>query len=386
MKKRYVLILFVLAVFLFASCATKATEPTETISQPAIAIQEAPVEVPAAEEPVPVESAEVEVVESEPAEVAPAVEEQGQAVAETPVEEPVVVSETTISDAQIIEQFSYVYGHLLGTNIASQGVKIHPAFFALGSSDFVNYADMKLTMEDVNQAFVDYQAYLDGTMEEATVMEGASDDPMVPKSLFERFSYGYGYLVMYNVMTEGITVDIDRYNAGITDATVGVPLTFSDEEINGMFAAYEDMLYRQYQEAMDAFANENLAQAEAFLAENAVKEGVVTTTSGLQYKVITEGNGKKPTSTDTIKVDYKVSFIDGTTGDNSYDRGEPSVFSMLNLIPGFVEGAEIMSEGGYYQFYIHPDLAYGELGNDAIPPNTLLIMDVELHEVMPVTE
>ena len=94
------------------------------------------------------------------------------------------------------------------------------------------------------------------------------------------------------------------------------------------------------------------------------------------------GEGALPTSEDTVKVDYMITFLDGSTGDNSYSRGEPSTFKLANLIPGFAEGVKLMPAGSHYRFYVHPSLAYGEAGNEMIPPNTLLIFDVELHEIV----
>lgn len=130
-------------------------------------------------------------------------------------------------------------------------------------------------------------------------------------------------------------------------------------------------------------AAENKAKGEAFLAQNKTAEGVVTTESGLQYKVITEGTGKKPSATSKVKCHYEGTFLNGAKFDSSYDRNEPAVFGLNQVIAGWTEGVQLMSEGSKYEFYIPYDLAYGENGAPgAIPPYATLKFVVELIEVL----
>jgi FKBP-type peptidyl-prolyl cis-trans isomerase len=127
-------------------------------------------------------------------------------------------------------------------------------------------------------------------------------------------------------------------------------------------------------------ADPNLEKGEAFLKDNAKKEGVKTTASGLQYKVLKEGTGKAPKATDNVKVHYKGTLLDGTEFDSSYKRGEPATFPLNRVIPGWTEGVQLMKEGAKYQFTIPSKLAYGERGTPGgpIPPNATLIFEVEL--------
>ena len=127
-----------------------------------------------------------------------------------------------------------------------------------------------------------------------------------------------------------------------------------------------------------AAAEKNKTEGAAFLAKNKAKAGVKTTASGLQYEVVKEGNGKKPKATDTVKVDYTGTKIDGTKFDSSIDRGEPATFPLNGVIKGWTEGLQLMSEGAEYKLYIPAELAYGENAPPTIGPNATLVFDVKL--------
>lgn len=126
-----------------------------------------------------------------------------------------------------------------------------------------------------------------------------------------------------------------------------------------------------------------LARGEKFLQENAAKEGVVSTTSGLQYKIVREGEGRRPSASDTVVVHYRGTLIDGTEFDSSYKRGEPIEFPLNRVIAGWTEGVQLMQEGAEFRFFIPSKLAYGPRGaGRVIGPNEALIFDVELLEVV----
>ncbi|MDO4440686.1 MAG: FKBP-type peptidyl-prolyl cis-trans isomerase [Moraxella sp.] len=194
----------------------------------------------------------------------------------------------------------------------------------------------------------------------------------------QKISYIIGYEQGQNLknMTEqtGEKLDIEIYNKAVADAVAGKESALTDEQIEAVGKAYEE---RKLKEAQDK-AVKNKADGEKFLAENATKEGVKTTASGLQYKVITEGTGPTPKATDTVIVNYEGKLIDGKVFDSSYERGMPAQFKVNEVIKGWTEGLQLMKKGSKYELYVPSELAYGEAGNPAIEPNSVLIFTVEL--------
>ncbi len=177
-----------------------------------------------------------------------------------------------------------------------------------------------------------------------------------------------------------IEVDQAALEAGFNDA-LAESLQFEADEIQG-FAQASDTKLREAQTALaSASAEENIAKGQAFLEENAKKEGVETTESGLQYEVVTAAEGASPASTDTVTVHYKGTLIDGTEFDSSYSRGEPASFPLNRVIPGWTEGLQLMTVGSTYRFYIPSELGYGTRAAGSIPPNSTLIFDVELLDI-----
>jgi len=163
---------------------------------------------------------------------------------------------------------------------------------------------------------------------------------------------------------------------GIEQAESG-DTSVSETQINMFLSTY----FRQIQQEK---ADKNLKEGEAFLAANKLKDGVKTTASGLQYKVIQEGTGKTPTGNDMVKCQYKASFTNGDVWDSSYDKGEPAQFPLNGVIKGWTEGLQLMKEGGKYELYVPAQLGYGERGaGKKIAPNSVLVFQIELLQVIP---
>jgi FKBP-type peptidyl-prolyl cis-trans isomerase FklB len=203
------------------------------------------------------------------------------------------------------------------------------------------------------------------------------DKPAQLKDQKDKFSYAVGLNIGMNFKRQNIDTNPDMITAGIKDAMAGKPQMTTDQVKETMMAFEKDMEQRQ----ADA-SKKNAADAEKFLAANKSKDGVKTTASGLQYKVVKEGNGPQPKSTDTVTVNYRGTLIDGTEFDSSYKRGVPATFPLAGVIKGWTEGLQLMKVGGKYQFFIPPGLAYGDHApTPQIPPGSALIFEVELMNV-----
>jgi len=155
----------------------------------------------------------------------------------------------------------------------------------------------------------------------------------------------------------------------------------TDEQAATIRQEYVQKRQAAQQAETAAAGGQNLAEGQKFLAENKLQEGVQTTVSGLQYKVLTMGDGAKPAATDSVKVHYRGTLLDGTEFDSSYARNEPISFALNRVIAGWTEGVQLMPIGSKYMFYIAPDLAYGESGGGPIPPNSTLVFEVELLDI-----
>lgn len=171
-------------------------------------------------------------------------------------------------------------------------------------------------------------------------------------------------------------IDIDAMLAGIKDAMADQPSKVSDEETG-------QLLQKLQQQIMESRFAANKGEGEVFLAENGKKDGVKTTASGLQYKVITEGKGRTPKATDTVSTHYRGTFLDGNEFDSSYKRNQPAEFGVTQVIAGWTEALQLMKEGGKLQLWVPYALAYGEQGRPpAIPPYSMLIFEVELLKIV----
>lgn len=212
--------------------------------------------------------------------------------------------------------------------------------------------------------------------------EATGDAASSPASLDNdtaRAGYTVGYSVAQNVSSElGAGLDSGAFQQGVADALAGRESRLTEAEAA---AAMESLRASQVQVRSD-LAAANLADGEAFLAENGAREGVVTTASGLQYEVITEGDGPKPLATDTVVTHYHGTLIDGTVFDSSVERGAPATFPLNRVIPGWTEGLQLMPVGSKWRLFVPPGLAYGERGAGAdIGPNATLVFEVELLEI-----
>ena len=199
----------------------------------------------------------------------------------------------------------------------------------------------------------------------------------------DKLSYALGIGIGSQLAGMGAKeLNIDDFAQAIKDVISGSELKVDNAEAQTLVQNFFQEQEAKQQAAAAEAGKVAKATGEAFLAENGKKDGVVTLPSGLQYQVLKEGNGKKPSATDQVVCHYEGTLIDGTVFDSSYKRNQPATFGLNQVIAGWTEGVQLMQEGAKYRFFIPYDLAYGERGAGAqIPPLAALVFDVELIEV-----
>jgi FKBP-type peptidyl-prolyl cis-trans isomerase len=203
------------------------------------------------------------------------------------------------------------------------------------------------------------------------------------KTLEDRFSYASGLEWAERLKAEGIKLNADLMAEAMRAVFDGGKTKMSKEEAAATIGIYREVHEKEKAERREVAAEKNKKEGEPFLKENAKKEGVVVTKSGLQYKVLTHGNGRyKPKEDDNVKIHYRATVIDGTEFDNTYARNKPHVGMPRDLIQGVSEALQLMTEGSKWQLWIPADLAYGEEGSDPwVTPNAVLIFEMELLEI-----
>jgi FKBP-type peptidyl-prolyl cis-trans isomerase FklB len=210
----------------------------------------------------------------------------------------------------------------------------------------------------------------------------AQEKKLELNSVKDKVSYGIGLNIGKDFKEQGIDIDVNLLARGIKDSLAGSEPALTEPQMKEAFEAFQKEVVAKQEVKAKESADKNLKAGEAFLAENAKKEGVVTLPSGLQYKVIEEGSGKTPKASDTVTVNYRGTLIDGKEFDSSYKRGEPATFPVSGVIAGWTEALQLMKEGAKWQLVIPPGLAYGEKGaGPVIGPNSTLVFEVELIKV-----
>jgi len=205
----------------------------------------------------------------------------------------------------------------------------------------------------------------------------AQDKSPELKDQKDKVSYSIGLNIGFSLSREKVPLSMDALESGIRDAIANKPRMTEEEVKNTMQAFQKDMVEKQKEAG-----EKNASDGTKFLEDNKKKPGVKTTPSGLQYKVMSEGNGAQPKATDMVTVNYKGTLIDGSEFDSSYKRNEPATFPLNGVIKGWTEGVQLMKKGAKYQFFIPANLAYGERSPGAgIPPNSTLIFEIELLDI-----
>ncbi len=202
---------------------------------------------------------------------------------------------------------------------------------------------------------------------------------LVLKTQKDKASYAIGMNIAMGIQKQSIDVDANIVARGLKDALAGGKTLLTDDEATAAMKDLQAEMKKAQEEKMQLAGDANKKEGDAFLAANKAKEGVVTLPSGLQYKILTEGAGPKPTASDSVVCNYRGTLINGTEFDSSYKRGQPATFPVGQVIKGWTEALQLMPVGSKWQLFIPSDLAYGPRGAGRdIGPNAALIFEVEL--------
>ncbi|MBI5376970.1 MAG: FKBP-type peptidyl-prolyl cis-trans isomerase [Candidatus Schekmanbacteria bacterium] len=209
--------------------------------------------------------------------------------------------------------------------------------------------------------------------------QASAEESQLLKTEKEKVSYGIGVDVGRNFKKLGINIDMDILLNGLKDGYSGNKIMMDEKDLRETMNTYQSDLLKKQAQSRIATAEKNKKSGEAFLSDNKNKEEVVTLPSGLQYKILKAGDGKKPASSDTVECNYRGTLINGTEFDSSYNRGQSATFKVNGVIPGWTEALQLMPTGSKWLLFVPSQLAYGERGAGRdIGPNETLIFEVEL--------
>ena len=212
-----------------------------------------------------------------------------------------------------------------------------------------------------------------------TAATPATSKPLTLTTDKQKLSYAIGMNIGEGMKRDADDIDPAIVMQGLKDALAGGKLLMTDVEAKGVMNNFRAEMIKKKQAEEQRLSETNKQAGEKFLADNKAKEGVVTLPSGLQYKIVKQGTGPKPTATDTVVTNYRGTLIDGTEFDSSYKRGEPATFPVGQVIKGWTEALQLMPVGSKWELYVPADLAYGQRSpGPEIGPNSTLIFDVEL--------
>jgi len=364
---------------------------------------DAPSEVPAeAPEPVAAEEQEIEVIIEEPDAAQQQAEAQMREAAEAMLEAQAQEAADDIEPryTEEMDQLSYGFGIQLAETLQMIDAPVNLNVLEAGLTAALSEDELAISEDQVAEIIGAFQAdqmekrqremageEIDDTVDEeaqAAIDEEAGDDPAASEK--NRFSYSIGVQVGMTMETPsgdpmGIRPAI--FMEGVRDVMEEREMGMSERQLTDVMMAYQQKMQAEHMESMQRDAVENIAAAEAFMAENATQEGVEIIEEGfLHYEVIEAGDGPTPAETDTVRVHYEGTLIDGTEFDSSYGRGMPAEFGLNQVIQGWTRGLAHMNVGAKWKLYIHPDWAYGEMGRPGIPPNSVLIFTVELLDIV----
>ena len=269
---------------------------------------------------------------------------------------------------------------MLGMAVSAQEVTIKRGKATMSEADY-NILKQKA------DAYESVQKALNETLEAYQQQQKMNDmyRPIELKNFNDSASYAIGKDIYQNWLRDNLGINGQAAGQSMIDCYKGQN-TWSEAMMRPLLQRFQQEFEKRQQaehEQMMASKDENIAAGEKFLKENALNKSVYQTKSGLQYKILQKGNGKKPNANNKVKVHYTGKLLDGKVFDSSVDRGQPAEFFLNQVIPGWTEGLQLMDVGSKYILYIPYNLAYGEQVVGAIPPGSTLIFEVELLDILP---
>lgn len=292
-----------------------------------------------------------------------------------------------------LKDVSYALGFGIGKNLMRKDIGLDPATVDEGIQAGLSGSGSRMTEAEMREIMTAFQAQMqaagaspaaDATSAETTADEPAGEGAAPDESSVDLkdVSYTIGFGIGENLTRQGFGLDSGAAVEGIQAALSGEGGRMTEAEMQETLIAFQTQMISSQRERSSERGAEAAKVGEAFLAENKTKEGVTTTESGLQYKVIRAGEGKKPGKTDSVTVHYRGRLINGAVFDSSYERGEPASFPVGGVISGWTEALQLMQEGAKWELYIPAELGYGARGAGGdIGPNEVLIFEVELLKV-----
>jgi FKBP-type peptidyl-prolyl cis-trans isomerase len=276
------------------------------------------------------------------------------------------VNACTMAPKTDAEKASYAIGAQIGSKLSTIATKVQMSSVIEGLKDKIGGKTARLSDDDMSKAMMQLQQ----------AMQPNASAPAMDADTMDKTGYAVGQQIGTNLSTVKDDISLNQVISGLNDKVNGKTMKLSDEDMNAAMQAFQ-------QSVGAAQSAKNLKDGQAFLDQNKLNPKVQVTQSGLQYEVITAGTGKKPKSTDTVKVNYSGKLIDGTEFDSSYKRGQPAEFKVNGVIPGWTEALQLMPVGSKWHIVLPGAIAYGSRSaGGLIGPNAVLQFDVELLEIV----
>jgi len=284
----------------------------------------------------------------------------------------------------LINRFSYTYGYLMIKSLSQQGLYFDIDYYVRGSLDAIQVAVGKpikdfFSQDEMNSIVQQYQDEVWNKGTAPTAFSGteltdleAIGEMEKPNELFKNFSYTYGYLVTYNMLKQGLSINGPYFSYGMLDVATQANPLLSEDEMQKTFEEYQQAILEQ-------MLSQNKQKEDTFLAANKNQSGIVVTDSGLQYLVLVSSDGKKPAAKDLVTFHYQLKNLNGDIlQDSKQNGGEAPTMALESVIAGLQEGIPLMTVGSTYRFFVPANLAYGDAGTDSIQPGEMIIFDISL--------